>query len=101
MNAKNNLHNCYDYNPNQLVFRHNPTAPSFLVIDLLLQGKKHQVSYVMYRSRKAFINGKSNENLLTAIRSTLGHDLLNIWPYMAHLKAKIKRPVFRKLSVMN
>ena len=28
----------------------------------------------------------------------LNHDLLNIWPYMSHLKAKIKRPVFQKNS---
>ena len=26
----------------------------------------------------------------------LNHGLLNIWPYMSHLKAKIKRPVFQK-----
>ena len=56
MNAKNNLHNGYDYNSNQLVFRYNPSAPSFLVIDLLLQGKKLQVSYVMYRSQKHLSN---------------------------------------------
>ena len=31
----------------------------------------------------------------------LRHGLLNTRPYMSHLKAKIKTPVFRKLSVMN
>ena len=27
------------------------------------------------------------------------HGLLNTWPYMSYLKAKIKRPVFQKNSI--
>ena len=32
-NAKNSLHNCYGYSPNQLVFGHKPSLPTFLVND--------------------------------------------------------------------
>ena len=29
------------------------------------------------------------------------HGLLHTWQYMSHLKVKIKKPVFRRLSVKN
>ena len=34
VNAKNSLHNCYGYSPNQLVFGHNPSLPSILTNEL-------------------------------------------------------------------
>ena len=34
VNAKNSLHNCYDYSPNQWAFGHNPSLTLLLVNDL-------------------------------------------------------------------
>ena len=70
VNAKNSLHNCYDYSPNQLVFGNNPSLPSFFIndlpaieesaIDLL---RKHLNA--MSESRKAFLECEANQVTLS------------------------------------
>ena len=76
VNAKNSLHNCYGYSPNQLVFGHNPSLPSILANELpafedspseLLKRHLNAIA----ESRKAFIECEANEKLRRAIRSKL------------------------------
>ena len=74
--AKNSLHICYGYSPNQLVFRHNPSLPSILTDELpamedssseLLRQHLNGIA----ESRKAFIECEANEKLQRAIKSKL------------------------------
>ena len=73
VNAKNNLHNCYGYSPNQLVFGRNPSLPSYSVNNLPAMEesasdllRKHLNA--MSESRKVFLERETNEKLRRAIR---------------------------------
>ena len=76
VNAKNSLHNCYGYSPNQLVFGHNPSLPSFLFNDLpameqsasdLLRKHLHAMSESRMLCQN--LECEANEKLRRAIRS--------------------------------
>ena len=76
VNAKNSLHNCYGYSPNQLVFGHNPSLPSILTN--ALPAMEDSTNELLKRhlnaiaeSRKAFIECEANEKLRRAIKSKL------------------------------
>ena len=76
VNAKNSLHNCYGYTPNQLVFGHTPSLPSISTNELLAMEdstskllKRHLNAIAEFR--KAFIECEANEKLHRAIKSKL------------------------------
>lgn len=76
VNAKDNLHNCYIYSLNQLVYRHNPSLPSVLTNKLpVMEGSTRELLRSHFNaisdSRRVFIECEGNEELQRAIRSKL------------------------------
>ena len=76
VNAKDNLHNCYGYSLNQLVYRHNPSLPSVLTNKLpVMEGSTSELLRSHFNaisdSRRVFIECEGNEELQRAIRSKL------------------------------
>ena len=76
VNAKDNLHNCYGYSLNQLVYRHNPSLPSVLTNKLpVMEGSTSELLRSHFNaisdSRRVFVECEGNEELQRAIRSKL------------------------------
>ena len=75
VSAKNALHTCYGYSPNQLVFGKNPNFPSNLtnkppaMEDLTHSQLVLKHLNAMHAARKAFIEAESNEKLCRALKS--------------------------------
>ena len=74
--AKNSLHICYGYSPNQLVFRHNPSLTSVLTNELPAMEDSSSELLRQHlngtaESRKAFIECEAYEKLQRAIKSKL------------------------------
>ena len=75
VSAKNALHSCYGYSPNQLVFGRNPNFPSNLINKPpALEEATHSNLVLnhlnaMHEARKAYIEAESNEKLRRALKA--------------------------------
>ena len=71
--ARNSLHNCHGYSPNQLVFGMNPSLPNVIVGDGSLLEKRTKSRMIadnlnaMHAARVDFIKNESNEKLRRAL----------------------------------